>query len=78
MPLKMTTTPHFHLVASAIPKLRTFLSWVQINPLITFNPFVDLDEIMYGGENIEDDLGSILVKAVASTIPKWRTFKLLS
>jgi hypothetical protein len=37
---------------------------------------VDLDEILYGGDNIEDDL-ECLLNAVASTIPKWRTFKLL-
>jgi hypothetical protein len=36
-----------------------------------------LDEILYGGDDIEDDLDSILFNAVASTIPKWRTFKLL-
>jgi hypothetical protein len=38
---------------------------------------VDLDEILYGGDYIEDYLDSILFNAVASTIPKWRTFKLL-
>jgi hypothetical protein len=38
---------------------------------------VDLDEILYGGDDIEDDLDSILFNAVASTIQKWRTFKLL-
>jgi hypothetical protein len=38
---------------------------------------VDLNEILYGGDDIEDDLDSILFNAVASTIPKWRTFKLL-
>jgi hypothetical protein len=38
---------------------------------------VDLNEILYGGDDIEDDLDSILFIAVASTIPKWRTFKLL-
>jgi hypothetical protein len=38
---------------------------------------VDLDEILYGGDDIEDDLDSILFNAVASTIPKWLTFKLL-
>jgi hypothetical protein len=31
---------------------------------------VDLDEILYGGDDI-------LFNSVASTIPKWRTFKLL-
>jgi hypothetical protein len=38
---------------------------------------VDLNEIFYGGDDIEDDLDSILFNAVALTIPKWRTFKLL-
>jgi hypothetical protein len=38
---------------------------------------VDLEEILYGGDDNEDDLDSILFNAVASTIPKWQTFKLL-
>jgi hypothetical protein len=38
---------------------------------------VDLDEIVYGGDDIEDDLDFILFNAVALTVPKWRTFKLL-
>jgi hypothetical protein len=38
---------------------------------------VALDEILYGGDDIEDYLDSILFNAVASTIPKWQTFKLL-
>jgi hypothetical protein len=38
---------------------------------------LDLDEILYGGVDIEGDLDSILFNAVASTIPKWRTFKFL-
>jgi hypothetical protein len=38
---------------------------------------VDLDEILSGVDGIEDNLDSILFNAVASTIPKWRTFKLL-
>jgi hypothetical protein len=38
---------------------------------------VDFDEILYGFDDIEDDLDSILFNDVASTIPKWRTFKLL-
>jgi hypothetical protein len=38
---------------------------------------VDLDEILYGGDDIEDDLDSILLNPVAPTTPKWRTFKLL-
>jgi hypothetical protein len=38
---------------------------------------VGLDEILYECDDIEDDLDSKLLNAVASTIPKWRTFKLL-
>jgi hypothetical protein len=38
---------------------------------------VDLDEILYGGDDIEGDLDSILLNPVASTISKWRTFKFL-
>jgi hypothetical protein len=37
---------------------------------------LDLDEILYGDNDIEDDLDSIIFNAVASTIPKWGTFKL--
>jgi hypothetical protein len=75
MPLKMTSMSHFNIVASAIPKLWTFklLRWVQL--LIRF---VDLDEILYGGDGIEYYLDYILFNYVFSTIPKWRTFKLLS
>jgi hypothetical protein len=39
---------------------------------------MDLDEILYGGDDIEDNLDSILFNVVALTIPKWRTFKLLT
>jgi hypothetical protein len=38
---------------------------------------VYLDEFLYGGDDIEDDLEYILFNAVASTIPKYQTFKLL-
>jgi hypothetical protein len=38
---------------------------------------VDLDEILYGDDGLEGDLDSILLNAVASTIPKWRMFKRL-
>jgi hypothetical protein len=38
---------------------------------------VDLDEILCGGDDIEDDLESLLLNAVTSTIPKWPSFKLL-
>jgi hypothetical protein len=36
---------------------------------------VDLDEILYGGGDTEDDLDSILLNPIASTISKWRTFE---
>jgi hypothetical protein len=38
---------------------------------------IDLDEILYVGDGIEDDHDSILFTAVVPTIPKWQTFKLL-
>jgi hypothetical protein len=38
---------------------------------------VDLDEILYGGDDTEEDLDSILFNPVASTISKWWTFKFL-
>jgi hypothetical protein len=38
---------------------------------------VDLDEILYGGDDVEDDIDSILLTLIASVIPKWRTFNLL-
>jgi hypothetical protein len=38
---------------------------------------VDLEKILYGGDDIEYDLDSIVLNAMASTIPKWWTFKLL-
>jgi hypothetical protein len=41
------------------------------------NRLVDLDEILYGGDDTEDGLYSMLFNAVASNIPKWQTFKLL-
>jgi hypothetical protein len=73
-PSKQTSMPHFNLASSAIPKWLTFkiLRWAQL-----LNRLVELDEILYGGDDIEDDLDSILLKAVASTVTKWRTFKLL-
>jgi hypothetical protein len=37
---------------------------------------VDLDEILYGVD-VEGDLDFILLNTVASTIPKWGTFKLM-
>jgi hypothetical protein len=38
---------------------------------------MDLDEILYGGDDIEDGLDYILFNPVASTISKWWTFKIL-
>jgi hypothetical protein len=38
---------------------------------------VDFDKIVYRDDDIEDDLDSKLFNSVASTISKWRTFKLL-
>jgi hypothetical protein len=38
---------------------------------------VDLDEILYGDDDIEGDLDCMLFNPVASTISKWWTFKLL-
>jgi hypothetical protein len=38
---------------------------------------VNLDETLYGGDGIEDDIDYILLNLVASTIPQWRTFNLL-
>jgi hypothetical protein len=37
---------------------------------ITFKLMVDLDEILYGDEDTEDDLDSTLFDPVASTISK--------
>jgi hypothetical protein len=38
---------------------------------------VDLDEILYGDDDTEGDLHSILLNPVISIIPKWWTFKRL-
>jgi hypothetical protein len=38
---------------------------------------VDLDEILFEGDNIKDDLDFVLFNPVASTVSKWRTFKLV-
>jgi hypothetical protein len=39
---------------------------------------VDLDEVLCRAVDTDDILHSILFNAVASTIPKWQMFKLLS
>jgi hypothetical protein len=38
---------------------------------------VDLDEILYGCDDVEGDLDAILFNPFASTIPKWWVLKLL-
>jgi hypothetical protein len=38
---------------------------------------VDFHEIWYEGDAIEDNLEATFFNLVASTNPKWRTFKLL-
>jgi hypothetical protein len=38
---------------------------------------VDLDEILFGGDGIEYYLDYIIFNPVASTVPKWRTCKVL-
>jgi uncharacterized membrane protein len=43
----------------------------------TFELIGGFDEILYGGDGIEYYIDYILFNAVASTIPKWRTFKLM-
>jgi hypothetical protein len=61
-------------VSVTITKWRTFkrLWWVQL-----LKRFVDLHEILYGGDAIEDDLDVIFSNPVPATIPKWSTFALL-
>jgi hypothetical protein len=41
------------------------------------NQLVDLNEVLYGDDDVDDDLDYILFSLLASTIPKWRTFELL-
>jgi hypothetical protein len=45
---------------------------VQRKPLINLNQLVDLDELLYEGDDIEDDFDSTLINTVASTVQKWR------
>jgi hypothetical protein len=56
----------FNPVASTISKWRTFkfLCWAQL-----LNRLVDLDKILYGGDDLEGDLESTLLNLVTSTIP---------
>jgi hypothetical protein len=39
--------------------------------MLLLNRLVDLDEMLYWGDDIEDDLDSILYNPVPSTISKW-------
>jgi hypothetical protein len=48
---------------------------VQRDALINLKRLGDFDKILSGGDGIEDDLDSVLLNPLASTIPKWRTFK---
>jgi hypothetical protein len=48
-----------------------------VPPLYLLNQLVEFHEIQYGGHAIEGDLDAVLFNPVSSTIPKWRTFKLL-
>jgi hypothetical protein len=41
------------------------------------NRLVASEEILCGGDDIEDNLDSILLNPIASTISKWRMFKLM-
>jgi hypothetical protein len=41
------------------------------------NRLLDLDEILYDDDDIEDDIDSVMLNSVASTIPKWMTFNIL-
>jgi hypothetical protein len=43
--------------------------------MLFLSRLVDLDEILYEDDGIEDGLDSILINLVASIIPKWWTFK---
>jgi hypothetical protein len=54
-------------VASTIPKWTMFeiLRWAQL-----LNWLVDLNENLYGGDGIEDDLNSVLLTPVASNQSK--------
>jgi hypothetical protein len=41
------------------------------------NQEVDFEEILYGGDAVEDDFEGTSFNAVASTVINYRTFKLL-
>jgi hypothetical protein len=44
---------------------------------LTNNQLVDFYEIQQGSHAVEGGVDAIIFNPVASTIPKWRTFKLL-
>jgi hypothetical protein len=46
-------------------------------PPINFGPVIRIYETESGGHAIEGSLDTITFNHVSSTIPKWRTFKLL-
>jgi hypothetical protein len=48
-----------------------------VSPHQLLNQLVDFYEIQQAGHAIEGDLDAVVFNAVAATIPKWPTFKLL-
>jgi hypothetical protein len=42
-----------------------------------FEVLVDLGETLCGGNDVEDDIDSMHLNLIGSTIPKWRTSKIL-
>jgi hypothetical protein len=61
-------------VTSITPKWLTF---ILLRGVQLLNQLVDLDEILYGCDDVEGDLDAILFNPLASTIPKWWALKLL-
>jgi hypothetical protein len=43
--------------------------------MLLSNRLVDLDEILYGSDDTEAGIDTVLLNTVTWTIPKWRTFK---
>jgi hypothetical protein len=50
---------------------------VCLSPNQLLKQSADLYEIQWGVHAIEDDIDTIIFNAVAASIQKWRTFKLL-
>jgi hypothetical protein len=46
--------------------------------VLYFESLVDFDDILHGGGDAEDDIGSLLFNPIPSNIPRWRTFKLMT